>query len=149
MADVLFRFCYLCQSSGLSTLPNNPGDSRFWTVSPGLQIRVWNLPDNRRSLPFLVDSTFWLWNFKIFCVVWAILLLTTSNVSSQTPVFRFNMSNSVIGGSKLITSNVTIPTTSFSRVFFHKWCHVPCIAEEELSKDWLKKKTQIIRKRKR
>ena len=24
----------------LSTLPDNPGDSRFWTVSPGLQIRV-------------------------------------------------------------------------------------------------------------
>ena len=30
---------------------------RFWTLSPGLQIRVQNLPDNRRSLPFLVDST--------------------------------------------------------------------------------------------
>ena len=29
----------------LSTLPDNPGDSRFWTVSPGLQIREWNLPD--------------------------------------------------------------------------------------------------------
>ena len=24
----------------LSTLPDNPGDSRFWTLSPGLQIRV-------------------------------------------------------------------------------------------------------------
>ena len=24
----------------LSTLPDNLGDSRFWTVSPGLQIRV-------------------------------------------------------------------------------------------------------------
>ena len=24
----------------LSTLPDNPGDSRFWTVSPSLQIRV-------------------------------------------------------------------------------------------------------------
>ena len=29
----------------LSTLPDNPGHSRFWTVSPGLQIRVWNLLD--------------------------------------------------------------------------------------------------------
>lgn len=24
----------------LSTLLNNPGDSRFWTLSPGLQIKV-------------------------------------------------------------------------------------------------------------
>ena len=28
-------------------------DSRFWTVSPSLQIRGWNLLDNRQSLPFL------------------------------------------------------------------------------------------------
>ena len=41
----------------LSTLPDNLGDSRFWTVSPGLQIRVENFPDNRRSLLFLVDLT--------------------------------------------------------------------------------------------
>ena len=27
-------------SAVLSTLPGNPGDSRFWTVPPGLQIRV-------------------------------------------------------------------------------------------------------------
>ena len=39
--------------AGLSTLPDNLGDSTFWSVSPGLQIRVWNLPDNRWSLPFL------------------------------------------------------------------------------------------------
>ena len=26
--------------SGPSILPDNPGDSRFWSVSPGLQIRV-------------------------------------------------------------------------------------------------------------
>lgn len=31
--------------AGLLTLLDNPGDSRFWTVSPGLQIRVWNLSD--------------------------------------------------------------------------------------------------------
>ena len=51
---------------GLSTLPDNPGDSRFWIISPGLQIRVWNLADNRRSLPFLVDATLAKWNFKYF-----------------------------------------------------------------------------------
>ena len=37
-----------------STLPDNPGDSWFWAVSSGFQIRVWYLLDNRRSLPFLV-----------------------------------------------------------------------------------------------
>ena len=37
----------------LSTLPDNPGDSKFWTVSPGLQIRVWYLPDNRQNCYFL------------------------------------------------------------------------------------------------
>ena len=50
----------------LSTLPRNVGDSRFWTVSRGLQIRVWNLPNNHQSLPFLVDATLWQWNFKYF-----------------------------------------------------------------------------------
>ena len=51
-----------CSSSKFSGAPmadDIPGDSRFRTLSPGLQIRVQNLPDNRRSLPFLVDSTFW------------------------------------------------------------------------------------------
>ena len=42
----------------LSTLPDNPGDTRFWTVSPSLQVRVYNPPENRRILPFLVESTF-------------------------------------------------------------------------------------------
>ena len=54
--------------TGLSTLPDNPGDSRFWTISPGLHIRVWNLPDRCQSLPFLVDSTFWQWNFECFAL---------------------------------------------------------------------------------
>ena len=53
---------HTCLYSVLSTLPDNVGDSRFWTVSPSLQIRVWNLPDNHWSLLFLVDSTLWLWN---------------------------------------------------------------------------------------
>ena len=54
--------CYLLLSSFLvvslrrktvlSTLLDNLGDSGFWTVSPGLQIRAWNLPDIHRSLPF-------------------------------------------------------------------------------------------------
>ena len=36
-----------------STLPDNPGDSRVWTVSPGLQIRVWYLLDNHQRCYFL------------------------------------------------------------------------------------------------
>ena len=45
----------------LSSLLDNLGHSRFWTVFPGLQIRVWNLPDNYRSLPLFSseDTTFW------------------------------------------------------------------------------------------
>ena len=65
------KFCldgHLSVFSVLSTLPDNPGDSRFWTVSPRLQIRVWNLPDNCQSLPFLVDLTLWQWNFKYFAL---------------------------------------------------------------------------------
>ena len=79
-------------NTGLSILPDNPGDSRFWTVSPGLQIRVWNLADDRRSLPFFVDSTFWQLNFKHFALF---ELLLTSNVSSQTPVCHCNVSSNV------------------------------------------------------
>ena len=69
--------------------------------------------------------------FQIFCVVWAILLLT-SNVSSQTPVCHCNISNIMWSvGSKPVRSNGTIPT-SFSRVFFSTndiiccalWCHL-------------------------
>ena len=80
-----------------STLPNNPGDSRFWTVSPGVQIRVWNLPDNCRSLPFLEDLTFWQRNFKYFALFELILLLI-SNVSPQTPVCHWNIGNNLIVG---------------------------------------------------
>ena len=36
----------------LSSLPNNPGASRFWTLSPSLQIRVWSLLDDRQSCSF-------------------------------------------------------------------------------------------------
>ena len=38
---------------GLSTLPDNLEDSKFWTISPGLQIRVCYLPDNHQSCYFL------------------------------------------------------------------------------------------------
>ena len=58
-----------CTVPGLSTLPANPGDSRFWTVYPSLQIRVCILPDNRRSMPFLVDSSLWQWNLKYFALM--------------------------------------------------------------------------------
>ena len=58
-----------CTVPGLSTLPANPGNSRFWTVYPSLKITVWILPDNRRRMPFLVDSSFWQWNFKYFAFI--------------------------------------------------------------------------------
>ena len=75
MLEVTHKQIFLFrQLPGLSTLLNNPGDSRFWTVSPGLQIRVWNLPDNRQSLPFLsnrlcdneISNMFALWYVTSF-----------------------------------------------------------------------------------
>ena len=75
MLEVTHKQIFLFrQLPGLSTLLDNPGDSRFWTVSPGLQIRVWNLPDNRRSLPFLsnrlsdneISNRFALWYVTSF-----------------------------------------------------------------------------------
>ena len=52
----------------LSTFPDNAGDSSFWTVSPGLQMRVWYLPDNRQSYYFC-RLDFPTIKFQIFCVV--------------------------------------------------------------------------------
>ena len=117
----------------LSTLPDNPGDSRFWTVSPGLQIRVWNLPDNHPSFPFLVDSTFWQWNFKYFALfeLFYCWHRTFPHKHQYAIVIEAIM---WLVGSKPIRSNVTIPTTSFLRVFFFfftndvmchaLWCHL-------------------------
>ena len=101
----------------LSTLPDNPGDSRFWTVSPGLQIRVWNLPDNHPSFPFLVDSTFWQRNFKYFALfeLFYCWHRTFPHKHQYAIVIEAIM---WLVGSKPIRSNVTIPTTSFLRVFF-------------------------------
>ena len=81
----------------LSTLPDNPGDSRFWTISRSLQIRVWNLPDNRRKFAISCRLDFPTMKFQIFCVVWIILMLTILNVSSQTPVCNIDISNNVVG----------------------------------------------------
>ena len=75
-------------SSVLSTLLDNAGVSRFWTICPGLSSRVWNLRDNRQSLPCLVDLTFWQWNFRYFVLFELLFLLLISNVSSQTPVYH-------------------------------------------------------------
>ena len=53
ISTCLLRFWSFLQNAVLSTLPDNPRDSRFWTAPPGLQIRVWYLPDNRQSCYFL------------------------------------------------------------------------------------------------
>ena len=87
-----------CPFPVLSTLPDNPGDSRFWTVSPGLQIKVWNLLDNRRTFAISCRLDFPTMKFQIFCVVWIIIILMlTLRISSQTPVCNFDISNNVIG----------------------------------------------------
>ena len=90
-----------------------PGDSRFWTVSPGLQITVWNLPDNRRKFAISCRLDFLTMKFQIFCVAWIIIILMlTLNVSSQTPVCNFDISNNVI----CVTTNIR--DDRIQRVFF-------------------------------
>ena len=75
-----------------------PGDSRFWTVSPAPQIRVWNLPDNCRKFAISCRLDFPTMKFQIFFVVWIIIILMlTLRISSQTPVCNFDISNNVIG----------------------------------------------------
>ena len=51
-----------------------------------------------KSLPFIVDLTFQQWNFKYFGLFeWLLFLMLTLNVSSQTPVCNFDISQNVIG----------------------------------------------------
>ena len=51
----------------LSSLPDNPRASRFWTLSPSLQIRVWSLLDDRQSCSFC-RLDFPTIKYQIFCV---------------------------------------------------------------------------------
>ena len=110
----------------LSTLPDNLGDSRFWTVSRSLQIRVWNLPDNSRKFAISCRLDFPTMKFQIFCVVWIILILTL-NVSSQTPVCNIDISNNVIGQMLQFASPLIFKMIGVKECFLHKWHHVPCI----------------------
>ena len=43
---------------GLSTLSDNLEESKFWTVSAGLKITLWDFPINRRNLSLLVRIDF-------------------------------------------------------------------------------------------
>ena len=45
------------QQTVQSTLLNNQGNSRFWTISPGLQVKSWNLPDKSDESPRLPDES--------------------------------------------------------------------------------------------
>ena len=60
--------------------------------------------------------------------------MLTSNVSSLTPECCHNISNNVIGGSKPMKSNVTMPTTSFLNVL----CHRKFLMNESTSIFWHK-----------
>ena len=71
------------------------------------RFRVWNLPDNRGSLPFLVVSTFWHWNFKYFALF---ELFFTVNIERFLTNSSYNSNN-----------------IFFPHFFFHKWRHVLCI----------------------
>ena len=83
----------------MSTLPDNPGDFGFWTVSPGLQIRVWNLVDNSRRL----DKT------RLWHKIW--------NILHHLTYFTVNMDRRIR----------TIPHCNINwsrQVVLHKWGHV-------------------------
>ena len=65
-------------AAGLSTLPDNPGDSRFWMVSPGLQIcllspyfeqYVCNLLDNCPSLLFFMNKILNVQHCFSYCLI--------------------------------------------------------------------------------
>ena len=58
-----FSVVSLRRKTVLSTLPDNLGDSGFWTISPGLQIRAWNRPNIHRSLLFSCRLEFLTLNF--------------------------------------------------------------------------------------
>ena len=83
--------------SGLSSLPDNPGDSRFWTASPARSpdFRVSNLPNNHRSLPFLVRPDFH--NYKILNVLSCLTMLLLGLVR-QGPFSYISMSPKGKGG---------------------------------------------------
>ena len=113
----------------LSTLLGNAGDFRFWTVSPGLQIRVWNLPNNHQSLPFLVDATLWHEISNILCCLSYFINIEHFRLNSGIPLkykqqHDWQVNNMV--ASKPIRSNVTIPTTSFGEMMGSAlWHHLP------------------------
>ena len=70
----------------------------FGPYLPVSRNRVWNLPDNRRKFAISCRLDFPTMKFQIFCVVWIIIILMlTLNVSSQTLVCNFEVSNNVIG----------------------------------------------------
>ena len=48
-------------------------------ISPGLQIRVWNLPDNRQSLPILVEWTSRQWNFFEYFALFQLITVNIEN----------------------------------------------------------------------
>ena len=74
----------------LSTLLDNPGDFRLWTVSPCLYIRVWYLPDNRQNCYFLYTRFS---NNKISNILHC--LSYCRNVFPSILVWYWNLSNNV------------------------------------------------------
>ena len=94
----------------LSSPPDNPGDSRFWIVSPGLQIRVWYLPDNCQSCSFC-RLDFPTIKLQIFCIV---CYCNLSNNVSKYELFmcykRWSESTSIFGTNDIICRAI--------------WCHL-------------------------
>ena len=98
----------------LSTLPDNSGDamneiSRIITEVCHFFSRL--------DFPTI--------KFQLFCVVYAILMLT-SNVSSSTPVCHCNIIIWLVFA-HFVSSQIIFMTIGVNEYFLHKWCHDPCI----------------------
>ena len=81
----------------LSTLPDNPGHSSFWTVSPGLQIRVWNLLDiklytqlsDNKLLNILGCLSYFTVNIKRFLVNFCVVYFAIAMYAIERSWFWF------------------------------------------------------------
>jgi len=56
---IITNFVSTQSKAGLSALPDNPGEFRFWIVSRSVQIGDYNLADNCKSLSFIVVLNFY------------------------------------------------------------------------------------------
>ena len=70
----------------LSTLADNPGDFKVWTISPRLQIRVRYISRIIAKVAISCRLDFPTIKFQIFCVVWATVNMECFLINSGMPL---------------------------------------------------------------